>query len=141
MSDEPQFNLDFDPILLEQEPAAGAPLTVEASPTTEAPPDRTATVVVVQYRNRGIPPILLFPATMILSLGMFAAYHVLFVSPRQRELQDQARAAALAAPAASRPEEPKAELKAFFAAGFSTDHYELLGKRVAEVHVARLFRK
>ncbi|HMN54958.1 MAG TPA: hypothetical protein PKC32_12315 [Sphingopyxis sp.] len=36
---------------------------------------------------------------------------------------------------------PKAELKAFFAAGFSTDHYELLGKRVAEVHVARLFRK
>lgn len=36
---------------------------------------------------------------------------------------------------------PKAELKAFFAAGFSADHYELLGKRVAEVHVARLFRK
>lgn len=36
---------------------------------------------------------------------------------------------------------PKAELKAFFAAGYSTDHYELLGKRVAEVHVARLFRK
>jgi hypothetical protein len=112
MSDEPQFNLDFDPILLEQELAAGAPLTVEASPTTEAPPDRAAPVVVVQYRNRGLPPILLFPATLILSLGMFAAYHVLFVSPRQRELQDQARAAALAASAASRPEEPKAELKA-----------------------------
>lgn len=36
---------------------------------------------------------------------------------------------------------PKTELKAFFAAGFSPDHYELLGKRVAEVHVARLFRK
>ncbi|WP_428685501.1 hypothetical protein [Sphingopyxis sp.] len=36
---------------------------------------------------------------------------------------------------------PKTELKAFFAAGFDTDHYELLGKRVAEVHVARLFRK
>ena len=36
---------------------------------------------------------------------------------------------------------PKAELKAFFAAGFSPDHYELLGKRVAEVHVARLFRR
>ena len=36
---------------------------------------------------------------------------------------------------------PKAELKAFFAAGFSADHYELLGKRVADVHVARLFRK
>ena len=36
---------------------------------------------------------------------------------------------------------PKAELKAFFAAGFGADHYELLGKRVAEVHVARLFRK
>ncbi|PQM26058.1 hypothetical protein CVO77_13255 [Sphingopyxis lindanitolerans] len=35
---------------------------------------------------------------------------------------------------------PKAELKAFFAAGYSADHYELLGKRVAEVHVARLFR-
>ncbi len=36
---------------------------------------------------------------------------------------------------------PKSELKAFFAAGYSPDHYELLGKRVAEVHVARLFRK
>lgn len=36
---------------------------------------------------------------------------------------------------------PKAELKAFFDAGYSPDHYELLGKRVAEVHVARLFRK
>lgn len=36
---------------------------------------------------------------------------------------------------------PKAELKAFFAAGFSADHYELLGKRVADVHIARLFRK
>jgi hypothetical protein len=36
---------------------------------------------------------------------------------------------------------PKAELQAFFAAGYSADHYELLGKRVAEVHVARLFRK
>ena len=36
---------------------------------------------------------------------------------------------------------PKAELKAFFAAGFDTDHYELLGKRVAEVHLDRLFRR
>ncbi|KTE19326.1 hypothetical protein ATE67_15125 [Sphingopyxis sp. H050] len=36
---------------------------------------------------------------------------------------------------------PKSELQSFFAAGFTTDHYELLGKRVAEVHVARLFRK
>ncbi|MBL0915376.1 MAG: hypothetical protein IBJ13_07625 [Sphingopyxis sp.] len=36
---------------------------------------------------------------------------------------------------------PKSELHSFFEAGFTTDHYELLGKRVAEVHVARLFRK
>lgn len=36
---------------------------------------------------------------------------------------------------------PKHELRAFFEAGFNADHYELLGKRVAEVHVARLFRK
>ena len=36
---------------------------------------------------------------------------------------------------------PKHEIRAFFEAGFSADHYELLGKRVAEVHVARLFRK
>lgn len=35
---------------------------------------------------------------------------------------------------------PKVELQAFFAAGFTTDHYELLGKRIAEVHVGRLFR-
>lgn len=35
---------------------------------------------------------------------------------------------------------PKREIHAFFAAGFSADHYELLGKRVAEVHIARLFR-
>jgi len=36
---------------------------------------------------------------------------------------------------------PKHEIQSFFAAGFNADHYELLGKRVAEVHVARLFRK
>lgn len=36
---------------------------------------------------------------------------------------------------------PKHEIGDFFAAGFSADHYELLGKRVAEVHVTRLFRK
>ena len=36
---------------------------------------------------------------------------------------------------------PKREIQAFFAAGFSADHYELLGKRIAEVHLARLFRK
>src|SRR3546814_20483276 len=36
---------------------------------------------------------------------------------------------------------PKGELTAFFDAGYSPDHYELLGKRVAEAHVARLFRK
>ena len=36
---------------------------------------------------------------------------------------------------------PKHEIHAFFEAGFNADHYELLGKRVAEVHVARLFRK
>ena len=36
---------------------------------------------------------------------------------------------------------PKREIQAFFAAGFNADHYELLGKRIAEVHVARLFRK
>lgn len=35
---------------------------------------------------------------------------------------------------------PKGELQAFFDAGYLPDHYELLGKRVAEVHVARLFR-
>src|SRR3546814_7314983 len=32
---------------------------------------------------------------------------------------------------------PKGELTAFFDAGYSPDHYELLGKRVAEAHVAR----
>lgn len=36
---------------------------------------------------------------------------------------------------------PKSEIHAFFDAGFTSDHYELLGKRVAEVHVTRLFRK
>ncbi|UKK82793.1 hypothetical protein L7H23_09410 [Sphingopyxis sp. BSN-002] len=36
---------------------------------------------------------------------------------------------------------PKHELQSFFEAGFSADHYELLGKRVAEVHITRLFRK
>ncbi|WP_422059715.1 hypothetical protein [Sphingopyxis sp.] len=36
---------------------------------------------------------------------------------------------------------PKHEIHDFFAAGFSDDHYELLGKRVAEVHITRLFRK
>jgi hypothetical protein len=111
MSDEPQFNLDFDPLLLEQELAAAAPSAADAPAEVEPPPAQAAPVVVVQYRNRGLPPILLFPATLILSLGMFAAYHVLFVIPRQRELQEQARAAALAASAAAPPAPPKVDFE------------------------------
>ena len=36
---------------------------------------------------------------------------------------------------------PQREIAAFLSAGYSTDHYELLGKHVAHAHVARLFRK
>jgi hypothetical protein len=111
MSDEPQFNLDFDPLLLEQELAAAAPSAADAPAEVEPPPTQAAPVVVVQYRNRGLPPILLFPATLILSLGMFASYHVLFVTPRQRELQEQARAAALAASSAVPPAAPKVDVE------------------------------
>jgi hypothetical protein len=99
MSEDPQFNLETDPLVPDED--------LESEPSAPAPP-----VVMIQYRNRGISPVLLFPTTLILSLGMFAAYHYLFVAPRQRELQDQARAqaaslAATNAPENSAPKEPE----------------------------------
>lgn len=93
MSEDPQFNLETDLLIPDQEPESES-----ESPTQAAP------VVMIQYRNRGVPPVLLFPTTLILSLGMFAAYHYLFVSPRQRELQEQARAQAASLAAVSKPE-------------------------------------
>ncbi|MDR3618132.1 MAG: hypothetical protein P4L85_02190 [Paludisphaera borealis] len=93
MSEDPLFNLETDPLVPDEE------LESEPSAQPQAPP-----VVMIQYRNRGIPPVLLFPTTLILSLGMFAAYHYLFVAPRQRELQEQAREQAASLAAATKPE-------------------------------------
>ena len=84
MSEDPQFDLDADLLIPEPEIAPGTAL--ESDSTAPAPAEP---VVLIQYRNRGVPPILLFPVTLILSLGMFAAYHYLFVAPRQRELQEE----------------------------------------------------
>lgn len=102
MTEDPQFDLDTD--LLGTDP--------EPNPELEsAPPAQAAPVVMIQYRNRGVPPILLFPITLIISLGMFAAYHYLFIAPRQRELQEQARMQARAASsklsARTEPAEPE----------------------------------
>ncbi|APW60364.1 hypothetical protein [Paludisphaera borealis] len=93
MSEDPLFNLETDPLVPDEE------LESEPSAQAQVPP-----VVMIQYRNRGIPPVLLFPTTLILSLGMFAAYHYLFVAPRQRELQEQARAQAASLAVATKTE-------------------------------------
>jgi len=98
MTEDPQFDLDTDLLGADLEPSPG--------PDSD-PPAQPAPVVMIQYRNRGIPPILMFPITLIISLGMFAGYHYLFVAPRQRELQEQARRqarAATAAPDAVKPD-------------------------------------
>ncbi len=92
MTENPEFDLDAELLSAELAPRP-EPETEPSAP----PPSQAAPVVMIQYRNRGLPPVLLFPTTLILSLGMFAAYHYLFVAPRQRELQEQARRQASAA--------------------------------------------
>lgn len=83
--------------------------TESAVPDSGPEAEPAAPVVVIQYRNRGIPPYLLFPITLVLSLGMFAGYHYAFVSPKQRELRDRALAEAAALASLTRvAEESKA---------------------------------
>ena len=98
MTEDPQFDLEADLLAADSEPNSGS---------ESVPPAQPAPVVMIQYRNRGLPPILLFPITLILSLGMFAAYHYLFVAPRQRELQEQARLRAREASAPSAASAPR----------------------------------
>ncbi|WP_165072279.1 hypothetical protein [Paludisphaera rhizosphaerae] len=82
MSDLPDFDLDcewLDPSsTAEPQPPAAAAAPVVDEPPTAKPADP---VVVIQYRNRGVSPILLFPMTLIASLALFAGYHHFFVRP------------------------------------------------------------
>lgn len=109
MSDLPKIDLEADfptdldaELVADQPPAAEVESTPDASaavePEAEAPP-----VVVIEYRNRGIPPFLMFPLALVLSLAMFTAYHLLIVRPRNQELKMAAiRAAAVASGASGK---------------------------------------
>lgn len=88
---EADFPTDLDAELLDAE-ATAARGGSTAAPDAEAPP-----VVVIQYRNRGIPPFLMFPLALVVSLAMFAAYHYFVVRPKNLELQNAAIRAAAAA--------------------------------------------
>jgi len=98
---EADFPADLDAeLVVDQSPAAeGETTPAVANPAAaveaggDAPP-----VVVIEYRNRGIPPFLMFPLALLVSLAMFTAYHLLIVRPRNQELQlATIRAAAVAA--------------------------------------------
>jgi len=110
MTNLPRIDLEADfPTDLDAELAADQPPAVEDE-TSPAAPDSTAApaaaaepgtdappVVVIEYRNRGIPPFLMFPLALVISLAMFTAYHYLVVRPRNHELRMAAiRAAAVA---------------------------------------------
>lgn len=91
---EADFPTDFDAELdVDATPTAqGDPSTVaEAGPDPVAEPKPDAPpVVVIEYRNRGIPPILMFPLALVVSLAMFAAYHILVIRPKNQELREAA---------------------------------------------------
>lgn len=95
MSDLPDFDLDskwLDPSA--EGPSPATPAAESAAVAEEARPAEP--VVVIQYRNRGISPILLFPITLVASLALFAGYHHFFVRPI---FTNGGAFAALAAPA------------------------------------------
>ncbi len=99
MSDLPQFNLEADLPTDFEFDALVSPETdpVAVAPESNAQPADQAVaqpVVVIQYRNRGIPPFLMFPIALFLSLGMFTAYHYLFIRPKNNELRMAAMRAA-----------------------------------------------
>lgn len=76
MTDLPDF--DLDPDLTGTTPGADAPV----DPATERGEPRPAEpVVVIQYRNRGLPAIWFFPLTLVLSLVLLTAYHRLKIGP------------------------------------------------------------
>ncbi len=99
---EADFSTDFDADLAagptpsaKVEPSAGP--EAGAASVVEERPD-AAPVVVIEYRNRGIPPVLMFPIALVVSLAMFATYHILVIRPKNQELRLAAmRAAKLAA--------------------------------------------
>lgn len=97
MIDDPDFNLDsesFDIGRLDasqgQEGSSGADAPQPAEP-----------VVVIQYRNRGLPAVVLFPLTLVASLALFAGYHHLYVEPIFSRTQALAASQAEALPPAS----------------------------------------
>lgn len=99
MSDSPRIDLEADfPTDLDAELlAAEAPVFETAAPAEAQADAADAPVVVIQYRNRGIPPFLMFPLALVVSLTMFSAYHYFVIRPKNLELQKAAiRAAAVA---------------------------------------------
>lgn len=98
MSDLPRIDLEADfPTDLDAELQAVEASAADAESGSAGADDDASPVVVIQYRNRGIPPFLMFPLALVVSLAMFAAYHYFVVKPKNLELQKAAiRAAAVA---------------------------------------------
>lgn len=101
MSDSPRIDLEADfptdldaELLAAEAPVSGTAASAGAGAHADAD---DAPVVVIQYRNRGIPPFLMFPLALVVSLAMFAVYHYFVIRPKNLELQKAAaRAAAVA---------------------------------------------
>ncbi|WP_165245981.1 hypothetical protein [Paludisphaera soli] len=94
MTDDADINLDSEWTDLPPVPGpAGGANAPEGSQPAEP-------VVVIQYRNRGMSPVLLFPLTLLASLALFIGYHHFFVEPIT------SRAEALAQPTAAPPARP-----------------------------------
>ncbi|AMV39457.1 hypothetical protein [Planctomyces sp. SH-PL62] len=77
MIDDPDFNLDAENFDIGRLDASKGQ---EESPDADAP-HPAEPVVVIQYRNRGLPAVVLFPLTLVASLALFAGYHHLYVQP------------------------------------------------------------
>jgi hypothetical protein len=86
MTDDAEKNLDPERLELDADlgPFDGADAAAGLRPAEP--------VVVIQYRDRGLPAVVLFPLTLLASLALFVGYHHLFVEPIT------SRAEALAAP-------------------------------------------
>jgi len=76
MTDLPEFNLDPDWTGTTSEGDAPVDAVSERGDPRPAEP-----VVVIQYRNRGLPAIWIFPLTLVASLALFTTYHRLEVGP------------------------------------------------------------
>lgn len=97
MTDRPRIDLeadfptDFDAVFADastsEETGAEAAAAPELVSAVEEPRGDASPVVVIEYRNRGIPPVLMFPMALVVSLMMFGAYHYLVARPKNQEIR------------------------------------------------------